>query len=127
MKIIDFIIRVKNGYMAKKDNITVPHTNMIWQVAEILKKEGFISEVTKESGATQDLVTVTLKYQGLEPAFTDVKLISKPGRRIYQSVNEIRPVVGGMGIGILSTSRGVMTDKEARKLRVGGELLFQIW
>lgn len=127
MKIIDFIIRVKNGYMAKKDAITVPHTNLIWQVSEILKNEGFVTNVTKTEGDVQGTVTLQLKYEGLEPAFTGVKIVSKPGRRIYKGINEIRPVIGGMGIAVISSSKGVMTDKQARKVRAGGEVLFEIW
>ncbi len=127
MKIVDFIIRVKNGYLAKKESIDVPFTNLVGSVAEILQKEGFITSFSKIEKDGHPHLTLILKYEGLEPAFTDVKLVSKPGRRIYKGVSELRPVIGGMGIAVLTSSRGVMTDKQARKLRVGGEVLFEIW
>lgn len=125
--ISDFIIRIKNAVLARKDVITVPHSKMKEAIAGILQKEGYIAEVTtSEEGVFKQLV-ITLKYVGKNPAVTDVRRLSKPGRRLYAPANDIPKSLGGYGITILSTNKGVITDSDARKMNVGGELLCQIW
>lgn len=125
--ISDFIIQIKNAVLARKDVITIPHSKMKEAIAGILQKEGYIAEVTtSEEGVFKQLV-ITLKYVGKNPAVTDVRRLSKPGRRLYAPANDIPKSLGGYGITILSTNKGVVTDSDARKMNVGGELLCQIW
>jgi small subunit ribosomal protein S8 len=126
MTLIDFIIRIKNGYLAGKEVVDVKRSILTINSLELLKKHGYIREY-KVSENSMDPISVTLSYKDRQPAISEVKLFSKPGRRIYRGVKEIRPVTGGLGIALISTSRGIMTDKQARKEKVGGELLFAIW
>lgn len=125
--ISDLIIQIKNAVLARKESIGVPHSKMKEAIAGILKKEGYISEVTTDEATGFKKLVITLKYIGKNPAVTDVRRLSKPGRRLYVPANDIPKSLGGYGITILSTNRGVVTDSEARKLNVGGELLCQIW
>lgn len=128
MLVVDLAIRLKNGYLAKKDKITVLYSKLNENVVSILKKEGYIADYEiKNQGKNKKLIEVILSYKKGKPAVTEVKIISKPGRRIYSQVKDLKPVLGGLGIAILTTPKGVMTDKEARKNKVGGEVLFQVW
>ncbi|CAN5121604.1 30S ribosomal protein S8 [soil metagenome] len=126
MSITDLVIRLKNGYMSKKESITVPYSKYRISVLQKLKELNYISSFDFE-GDVIKIITVQLRYDHGEAAITDVKIFSKPGRRWYTPYKEIRPVLGGMGKVILSSSKGIITDKEAKKERVGGELLFHIW
>lgn len=125
--IVDFIIRLKNGYLAKKETITVPYSKTIEKILMILKKENFIDDFILEESGKKKSIKVNLKYSHKMPMVTDVKIFSKPGRRLYVKANSLKPVLAGKGIAILSTPKGILTDKEARKLKVGGELWFHIW
>ncbi len=112
---IDFIIRVKNGYMARNEKIQTLYSKMNVSISEILKKEGYIENMQIiEDGAKKSLELV-LKYNEGNPVLSNVKIVSRPGKRIYQKVKELKPVLGGMGILILSTPQGVITGREARK------------
>ena len=125
--ISDLITRIKNAVLARKDTVELPHSKLKEAVAGILKQEGYISDVvTSEVNGLKQLV-ITLKYIGKNPVVTEVRRLSKPGRRLYAPAREIPKSLGGYGITILSTNRGVITDSEARKMNVGGELLCQIW
>ncbi len=126
--IADFIIRIKNGYLVRKKLIEIPWSNMKEKLAEMLVKEGFLknAQVKSEKGKFKTL-ELELKYEGKKPALTEVKRISKPGVRIYAKVNKIPRVRLGVGITIISTPKGLMTDKQARKNHQGGELICQIW
>ena len=125
--ISDLITRIKNAVLARKDTVELPHSKLKDAVAGILKQEGYISDVvTSEVNGLKQLV-ITLKYIGKNPVVTEVRRLSKPGRRLYAPAREIPKSLGGYGITILSTNRGVITDSEARKMNVGGELLCQIW
>ncbi len=126
MSITDLIIRLKNGYMSRKDSVAAPYSKYGVSVLEKLQKLNYIESYEVEGELIKN-VTVILKYNNGVPAITDVKIFSKPGRRWYTPYKEIRPVLGGMGKVILSSSKGIVTDKEAKKERVGGELLFHIW
>ncbi|KXK09065.1 MAG: 30S ribosomal protein S8 [Microgenomates bacterium OLB22] len=126
MTLIDFIIRIKNGYLAGKEVVDVKRSIRTVRSLELLKKHGYIQEFDVPENIMEP-ISVTLSYKGHKPAISEVKLFSKPGRRVYRGVKEIRPVTGGLGIALISTSRGIMTDKQARKEKVGGELLFAIW
>lgn len=126
MSITDLVIRLKNGYMSRKERITVPYSKFRISVLEKLQSLNYIEKFEVE-GEVIKTIYVDLKYDGGVPAITDVKIFSKPGRRWYVPYKEIKPVLGGMGKVILSSSKGILTDNEAKKERVGGELLFHIW
>ncbi|OGK16473.1 30S ribosomal protein S8 [Candidatus Roizmanbacteria bacterium RIFCSPHIGHO2_01_FULL_39_12b] len=123
----DLIIRIKNGYMAKRDNIEARWSKINEGVVELLKISGFIKsyEVIDENGKKR--LNIGLLYIDNDPAVREVKLLSKPGRRIYRKHKEIKSVLGGLGVAILSTPKGLMTDTQAKDAQVGGEALFEIW
>ncbi len=123
---IDLIIRIKNGYLARREEITSPYSKFREEILKLLKKLAYIKDFRVEE-ETIKKITVELLYQKGRPALTDVKLISKPGQRTYVSYRILKSVLGGMGHSILSTSKGVMTNSQAKKEKVGGELLFNIW
>lgn len=123
----DLPIRIKNGYLAKKTSIEVSHSKIALAILELLKKEGYVGEYEQRVEGSKSAVEVTLLYKDRIPAMNGVKIISKPGRRIYSSVTKIKPVLGGMGIALISTPAGIMTDKMAREQKIGGEVLFYIW
>lgn len=124
--IVDLIIRIKNGYMSRKESIVSPYSKFRESVLKKLKDFGYIQDYTVE-GDIVKTVTIDLSYEEGVPAVTDVKLFSKPGRRWYVSVKELKPVLGNMGYAFISTPKGILTNKEAKKEQVGGELLFHIW
>lgn len=123
-KVGDLLIRIKNGYMASRVEVTATYSKLTLAILEVLKNEGYI-----ESFKAKDReVTVVLKAaRGQRRALTDVKRISKPGRRIYKSKDSLPRVLDGMGIALISTPKGVMTDKQARKEGVGGEVMAYVW
>ena len=126
--IADFLTRIRNGLIARHDSITVPASNMKNAIAKILLDEGFIKAFDLIDDGLQGQIKVTLKYaQGKESVIKGLKRISKPGLRVYAKNDEIPKVLGGLGIAILSTSKGVLTDKEARNAGIGGEVLAYIW
>lgn len=125
--ISDFIIRLKNGYRSKKENIAVPYSKINDAIAKILKREQYIKDCQVKNESAKKVIEVILLYSHGEAAVSDVDVVSKPGRRFYGKVRDLKPVMGGLGILILSTPKGVMTDKEARKKHLGGEELFKIW
>lgn len=126
--IADFLTRIRNGLIARHDSITVPASNMKKALAKILLDEGYIKAYDLIDDGLQGQIKVTLKYaQGKESVIKGLKRISKPGLRVYAKNDEIPKVLGGLGIAILSTSKGVMTDKEARNAGIGGEVLAYIW
>ncbi len=125
--IIDLIIRIKNGYLARREVIESPYSKLKEGVTKKLQDLGFIAEYQVEGEGVQKSLVITLKYVHGEPAFTDVTIRSKPGQRWYITVNNIKPVMSGIGYMIISTSKGLMTNVEAKKAKIGGELLFEIW
>lgn len=125
--IADMITRIKNALLARHVEVVVPHSKLKAAIATILEKEGYVLGVEVSKGQPQPDIVLKLKYVGKIPAITDVKRVSKPGRRMYSSSDKIPSTLGGFGITIVSTSRGIMTGKEARKQNVGGEVLCQIW
>ncbi len=124
--ISDLIIRIKNGYMAKREFVEIPLSRFKKQVLEKLKKIGFIEDFYEE-GSLKKKLLVKLLYSRGKAALTNVKILSKPGRRYYVSYKDLKPVLNGLGYSILSTSKGILTNVEARKEKIGGELLFEIW
>lgn len=125
--VIDLLIRIKNGYLAEKHEISAVYSNLNVSILELMKQNGYIKDYSViEEGLKKDLMVV-LDYSNKEPAMTEVKIVSKPGRRIYRSFKDLRPVLGGIGMSVVSTPKGIKSDKEARKLKIGGEVLFNIW
>ena len=125
--IADMLTRIRNGNTARHIEVKIPFSKIKKSIAEILKNEGYIvSYEVKEEGTKRDIV-VTLKYVDGEAVVKGQKRISKPGRRVYSSVESLPKVLGGLGIAIVSTPKGVITDKECRKHSVGGEVLCYVW
>ena len=126
--IADMLTRIRNGLIARHDSVTIPASGMKKAIAKILLDEGYIKAVDFIDDGLQGQIKVTLKYaQGKESVIKGLKRISKPGLRVYAKNEEIPKVLGGLGIAIVSTSKGVMTDKEARNGGIGGEVLAYIW
>lgn len=125
--IADMLTRIRNANRQHHETVMVPASKLKVDIAEILKNEGFIKGYKVEGEGPIKNIIITLKYRGNERVITDLKRISKPGLRVYAKVNEIPKVLNGLGIVILSTSQGLMTDKEARAKQVGGEVLAYIW
>lgn len=125
--IADMIIRIKNALLARHSEVTMPHSKLKQSIAKILEAEGYIEGVEVKSDSIVPQIMIKLKYQGKTPAITDVRRLSKPGRRLYAPANQIPRALGGYGITIVSTSKGVITDTQARKQNVGGEIICQIW
>ena len=127
-KIADMLTRIRNANQMRYATVEVIGTKMTLGIAEILKREGVISDFTYEKNVTGDKLTLTLKYgEKKERVITNLKRVSKSGLRVYAKSNEIPRVLNGLGIAIISTSKGLMTDKEAREAGLGGEVLAYIW
>jgi small subunit ribosomal protein S8 len=129
--ISDVLTRIRNAGMVDSSTVRIPLTRMSQQLCHILEKEGFISSFQRDEATNDDpsFLTLHLKYSGPErkPCITNLRRISSPGLRIYTNYKDIPKILGGMGIMILSTSQGLMTDREARFRRIGGEILCSIW
>ena len=125
--IADMLTRIRNANQERHETVKVPGSKMKIKIAEILKEEGFIKDFTVEEDGVKKTIVITLKYNGNERVITGLRRISKPGLRIYAKVDEVPKVLNGLGIAILSTSKGVMTDKEARAQKVGGEVIAYVW
>ncbi len=125
--IADLLTRIRNAITARHETVSIPASKMKKSIVDILVEEGFITsgESVTENGHTN--IKVALKYVGNKNAITNLKRISKPGLRVYCGYQDLPRVLGGYGIAIISTSRGVMTDKKARELKVGGEVLAYVW
>ena len=123
----DMLTRIRNAAMARHERTQVPASQLKKHIAEILKAEGFIADVRDSEGDPRSL-TIVLKYgRDRTSAIDGIKRVSRPGRRVYVRHDHIPRVLSGMGVAILSTSRGVMSDKEARRQKVGGELICEVW
>lgn len=127
-RLSDFVTRIRNAYSARKDTVIVPHTRFLEQVASVLVQEKYLtdSKVDRPKQGFPSLV-LTLNYSGTKPAVNTIRRVSKPGVRIYSKSESLRPVLSGMGLAILSTSHGIMTDRQAKKDKLGGEVLFELW
>ena len=126
--IADMLTRIRNGNDAKHDSVDIPASNIKKDLAEILLEEGFIKGFDVLDDAKQGIIRVDLKYgPNNEKVMSGIKRISKPGLRVYVKADEVPRVLGGLGIAIVSTSRGIMTDKEARKEGIGGEVICYVW
>ncbi|MBL8633873.1 MAG: 30S ribosomal protein S8 [Myxococcales bacterium] len=124
----DMLTRIRNGILSRKDKVEIPASNLKERVAELLRDEGYVDAVTRSDSDTGSVLSVTLRYGAdNQSAIQALRRISRPGQRKYVSSDSIPKVRSGLGLSILSTSRGVMTDRQARKLGVGGELLCEVW
>ncbi len=126
--IADMLTRIRNANQMRYTEVRIPASNLKLELAKILKEEGFIKDYKKEENNNQGEIVVELKYgANKERVITGLKRISKPGLRVYVKADEVPKVLNGLGIAIISTSRGIMTDKEARRQNLGGEVLAYIW
>ena len=125
--IADLLTRIRNAITARHETVLIPASKMKKSIVDILVEEGFVAsgELVEEKGHNN--IKVVLKYSGNANAITNLKRVSKPGLRVYCGCEDLPKVLGGYGIAIISTSRGVMTDKKARELKVGGEVLAYVW
>lgn len=126
--IADFLARIRNGIRARKQHVECPRSNLKLRLAEILRDEGFVQSVSSAEDTKQGVLTLTLRYDGRNgSAITGMRRVSRPGQRAYVPAKQVPKVRNGLGIAILSTSQGVMTDREARTRGVGGEVLCEVW
>ena len=123
----DFLIRIKNAYMARKRELETPYSGVLYSIAKILKDEGYIKNFSKGEKEKKKVLKLELLYKDKKPVLEDVVIISKPSVHIYAGKNEIPRSRGGFGITIVSTSRGIMTDKSARSENIGGEVICKIY
>ncbi len=124
----DMLTRIRNASSARHEKVLVPASGLKIRIAEVLKDEGFIQDYVRHQDDHQGAITIVLKYgPDREPAISEIKRVSKPGLRRYVATTEIPRVLNGLGIAILSTSKGVLVDREARKQMVGGELICTVW
>ena len=126
--IADMLTRIRNAQVAKHEAVTLPASNTKKAIAKILLAEGYVRNIDFIDDGPQGNIKITLKYvSGKQPVIAGLKKISKPGLRVYAKGSELPKVLGGLGIAIISTSKGLMTDKDARKQMIGGEVLAYIW
>ena len=127
--IADMLTRIRNANMAKHQTTQVPATKMTRSIAKVLREEGFIAEVEEAGEGVKRNLVISLKYKGKnrQTLITALKRVSKPGLRVYSNKKELPRVLGGIGIAIISTSSGIMTDREARRQNLGGEVLCHVW
>ncbi|MBD3272896.1 30S ribosomal protein S8 [Candidatus Dependentiae bacterium] len=124
----NFLTVIRNALMVYKRSVSLPYSNLKAGIAKVLKDEGFIKDFNKtEDEKGHPILNISLKYVDGKPAINEIKRVSKPGRRFYERSGNITPVVGGLGVAILSTSSGIITDQQARKLSVGGEVICHVW
>jgi len=128
--ITDMLNRIVNAQAVFHPTVDVPFSNFKYEIVKILEQNGFVKKIEKKGRKTSKILIITLKYENNEdkkPIINGFKKVSKPGQKIYSSWKEIKRVKSGFGIGVVSTSKGLMSDKEARKNKLGGEILFEIW
>lgn len=125
--IADLLIQIKNGYSARKEKAEIPFSNLKKKIVDLLSKEGYVGKIDIRAEGIKKYIIVELKYEDKKPKLNNVVKISKPSKRVYAAKDKIPKVLGGLGRTIVSTSKGIMTDKEARAKGVGGELICKIW
>lgn len=125
--ITDLLNRLKNGQAVNKKTVDVPYSKIKYQIAKVMEAEGFIESAVGKGRAPKKIIRIGLRYKNGKPVIKQTKRVSKPGRRVYISLKDIKPVKGGYGIAILSTSKGIMSNKEAHNAGIGGELLCEIY
>ena len=125
--IADMLTRIRNASAVKKAEVLMPFSKVKFNIAKVLEKENYINKVEKIKDNNFDIIKINLKYNEKEPSIRHLKRISTPGQRIYINSKEIPTVLNGYGLGIISTSKGILTDKEARYKKMGGEYICEIW
>ena len=125
--IADMLTRIRNANNAKHETVDVPASNMKKAIADILVEEGYVKSYQLVEDGKQGVLRITLKYQGKQKVIQGIRRVSKPGLRIYSGCDDMPKVMNGLGIAIVSTSKGIMTDKQARKEHIGGEILAFVW
>ena len=125
--IADMLTRIRNANQAKHENVTMPASRLKLEILAVLKNEGYISEYEKIEDGKQGVIKVTLKYNNKDRVIKGLKKISKPGLRVYAKSSELPQVLNGLGVAIISTSNGIMTDREARSKKLGGEVIAFVW
>ena len=125
--IADMLTRIRNALQQKHETVSMPSSNEKKAIAKILKDEGYITGYAIEANGVKKTLTITLKYKNNEKAIKGLRRISKPGLRVYSTVENLPRVISGLGIAIISTSNGMMTDKDARKAHLGGEVIAYVW
>jgi small subunit ribosomal protein S8 len=124
----DMLTRIRNAVMVGQEQVQMPSSRLKEQIAALLKQEGFIRDYTVQRAGVKATLTLTLKYDASgEPAIHHIERVSKPGRRVYAPVEQLRPVKRGLGTAIVSTSKGLLPDRECRKRRIGGEVICIVW
>lgn len=126
-RLSDMATRIRNGYLAGKKEVTMPSTKLLVGVAQVLVEEKYLLSFEVEGESPRLTLKLKLNYAGIRPAITKIKRVSKPGVRIYQATKGLTPVLSGLGISIISTSKGVMTGSAAHKNNLGGEVLLELW
>ncbi len=125
--IANMLTIIRNGYRAGKEKVEVPSSNLKVEIVRLLKEEGFIKNYKIIRDNKQNVIDIELKYKDGKPVLTQIKRISKPSLRIYKKAKDLPKVLNGLGIAIVSTSKGVMTDKKAREEKIGGEIICYVW
>jgi len=125
--IADFLTVVRNGVIRSKYSVETGYSRLRYEIAQILKEEGFIVDALLEEQAERKTLKIVLKYVDGESVIHEITRISKPSRRVYTGADDVKPVISGLGVSILTTSKGIMTNRVARKNRVGGELICTVW
>ena len=126
-QIADLLTRIRNAISVGKNEITVPTSKLKVAIVEVLKKAGYIADFSIKSAEPRDILVVTINAEGTAPRINEIEKISKPGRRVYTAADEIPTIKSGRGMVLISTSKGVMSGQEAKKLRLGGEILVRVW
>jgi small subunit ribosomal protein S8 len=123
----DFLTIIRNGIAVSRLSVSVPYSKLKNSIVDILKNEGFIKDFSIEAEGTKKSLRIFLKYVDGESVIHEISRVSKPGRRMYRGFNDLKPVVGGLGVSILTTSHGVLTNKQAKARSVGGEVICTVW
>lgn len=123
----DMLTIIRNGYMAKKSDVSVPHSRLKEEIARKLEKLGSVEKVRVEKGLKSKILNIKLRYINGDPVVTHIKRISKPGLRIYKTKSNIKPILEGMGFSLISTSKGIKTNRESFKSGIGGEIICEVW
>jgi len=125
--VTDMLNRIKNAQASQKEGVVIPFSNFKYEIAKLLENEKLVGKIEKKGRKAKKVIEIALKYENKIPAISGMRKVSRPGQRIYSPAQNIKPVKGGYGISIVSTSRGLMTGKEAKRQRLGGEILCEVW
>jgi small subunit ribosomal protein S8 len=125
--VADMFTRIRNAYAVGKDSVVVPYSKFKMEIAKVLQKHGYVKEVNRRGKKARKSLEILLLYKNNAPVISQMRVVSKPSRRVYVSYKKIFPVRNSLGISVLSTPKGVMTGQEARRQKVGGELIAEIW